>query len=225
MGAMGMGSFARAFEQVLARRSAADGVRELGTLLAVLGWLAVWPALAAAQSGGGGLGALAQVLPQSGQSETWRYVNTGDSFEIENIGDPNAIEYFYAGSDGRADGRRLIEAAVAVHPDSQGSAGLLYGLNDARDLYHVMSLDGQGVVRIFRRDSSGFRPMMEQTSSAYLPGKINRLGIQEKGDEIVLMLNGTEMGAIGGDLFGKGLVGIAAIGQVRAFFNLFSDGS
>ncbi|MEL7344421.1 MAG: hypothetical protein AAFN59_06105, partial [Pseudomonadota bacterium] len=33
-----------------------------------------------------GMGALTSVLPQTGQADSWRYSNPGDSFEVENIG-------------------------------------------------------------------------------------------------------------------------------------------
>ena len=59
--------------------------------------------------------------------------------------------------------------------------------------------------------------------SAYDPGRMNTLRIQENRDEITFFLNGTSLGSVGGDLFGFGGVGVGAVGDVRAFFNLFSD--
>lgn len=172
-----------------------------------------------------GLGALAEFLPPTGQSDVWRYANTGDSFEIENVGDPQAIQYFYVGPEDGREGRRTIEAGLNVHPDSTGAAGLLYGLSDNRDVYHMLTLDAAGMVALYRRDSSGFRLMLEQSSSAYLPEKINRLTIQESGSEITFSLNDTSLGSVSGDLYGRGAVGLGAIGDVRAFFTYFSDGS
>ncbi len=180
---------------------------------------------ATAQSTDTGFGALQNVLPDSGQDDTWRFANTGDSFEIENIGDPQAITYFYAIPKDGTEGRRVIELDIALHPDSQGSAGLLYGLNRSGDLYHMLTLDASGQVSVFRRDSSGVRPMIQRSSEAFLPEKLNRLSIQENGDEITYFLNGTSLGSLGGDLFGSGATGIAAVGDVRAFFTHFSDGS
>ena len=170
------------------------------------------------------MGSLTDYLPATGQSDVWRYSNTGDTFEIENIGDPQSIQYFYVGPSEGAEGSRTIEAGLNVHPDSSGSAGLLYGLNEDRTVYHMFTLDANGMVAMFRRDSSGFRLMIEQSSDAYKPGKINILTLQESGDEVSYSLNGTSLGSIGGDLFGKGAVGLGAVGDVRAFYNYFSDG-
>lgn len=114
--------------------------------------------LAAAQSGSEGFGRLSDYLPASGQDDIWRYSNDGASFEITNTGDPNAIQYFYIGPEAGTEGRRRVSTVLEIHPDSTGSAGLLYGLSDARDLYHMVTLDAQGMVRVFRRDGEGFRP-------------------------------------------------------------------
>ena len=178
-----------------------------------------------AQSSADGLGRLAQFLPQSGQDQIWRYTNTGNSFEIENIGDPQAIQYFYVTPETGLEGKRRIEVGLDIHPDSTGAAGLLYGLNNDRSLYHVLTLNAQGVVTVYRRDGSGFRPLLEQSSDAFLKGKINVLSVQETGDEIEFALNGQTLGSIGGDLFGFGSTGIAAVGDVRAFFTRYSDGA
>lgn len=194
-------------------------------LLGIILWVVLPITPLDAQSADRGFGSLQDYLPPSGQDDVWRYTNTGDSFEIENVGDPQAIKYFYVGPAENSEGRRQIDVDLGVHPDSAGAAGLLYGLNDARDLYHLLTLDAQGMVTVFRRDGSGFRPMLEQSSGAYQPGKINRLTIVENGDEIAFALNGTSLGSIGGDLFGFGSVGLAAVGDVRAFFTYFSDGA
>lgn len=169
-----------------------------------------------------GLGALHDYLPPTGQTGTWRYVNTGQSFEIENIGDANAIQYFYAAPDDDSEGQRTIEAEFIVFKAGDGSAGVLYGLNAARDRYHLLALDGQGKLTLFRRDPTGFQAIVEQISSAFEPGKANRLTIIEQGDEIAFSLNGTALGAIAGALFGYGSVGIAAIGDVHASFTYFA---
>lgn len=179
---------------------------------------------AVAQEPAQGFGVLAQYLPKTGRDDTWRYAKTADSFEIENIGDPGAITYFFLGPRPGSEGRRVIETRLAVHPDSRGSAGLIYGLDRERGVYHMLTLDAAGKVTLFRRDGDGFRPMLEQTSGAYLPGKVNRLKIAESGDEIALFLNEAPIGRVGGDLFGFGGVGIGAVGDVRAIFDMFSEG-
>lgn len=196
--------------------------KALSALGAICG-LFLMGGVAAAQSSGSGMGSLEEFLPPTGQDGAWRYSNTSEGFEIANIGDPQAIQYFYVGPKDGTEGRRRIEADVDLHPDSTGAAGLLYGLNDTRELYHLLTLDAQGLVTVFRRDNSGFRPLLEQSSSAYRPGEINRLTLEENGDEVSFALNGTSLGSIGGDLFGFGSVGLAAVGDVRAFFSYFSD--
>ena len=194
------------------------------TLIPVfLCWMALSTTGALAQSAETGFGALARHLPDSGQDDGWRVVNTGDSFEIENIGNPQAIRYYFVGPAQGREGRRRIEAAVSIHPDSTGSAGLLYGLNEARDVYHMVTLDAQGMLRVFRRDADGFRPMIEQSSDAYVADGMNLLALQENGDEVSFSLNGREMGSIGGDLFGRGGTGLGLVGDVRAFYTYFSD--
>lgn len=180
---------------------------------------------ATAQSGGVGLGRLGQYLPASGQDDIWRFTNNGNSFEIENIGDPQAIKYFFVGPENGTEGRRQINVVLEIHPDSTGSAGMLYGLNDARDLYHMLTLDAQGMVRVFRRDGEGFRSLLEQSSSAFQQGRANMLTIEENEDEISYLLNGTSLGSVGGDLYGFGGVGLAAVGDVQAYFTTFSDGA
>lgn len=192
----------------------------LWALILAIALMAVSPATA--QQAEDGFGPLAQYLPATGQGDVWRYANTGDTFEIENIGDPQAIQYFYLAPADGEEGRRVIETEVSLHPDFDGSAGLLYGLNEARSLYHMLTLGADGMVTMYRRDEAGFRPLIQQTSEAFLPGRVNRLTLHENGDEVRFALNGTELGAIGGDLFGRGAVGLAAVGDVRAFFSHFS---
>ncbi|AHD03114.1 hypothetical protein [Leisingera methylohalidivorans] len=171
------------------------------------------------------MGRLAQYLPASGQDDTWQFINNVNSFEINNIGDPHAIRYFYVGPENGTEGRRRIDVVLEIHPGSTGSAGILYGLNKSRDVYHMLTLDAQGVVRIFRRDDEGFRPLLEQSSSAFQLGRANMLTIVENGNEISYLLNGTSLGSIGGNLYGFGSVGIAAVGEVHAYFTAFSDGA
>lgn len=192
-------------------------------ILSSLVWCLAHVGPVTAQSVNEGLGRLAQYLPVTGQDDIWRYTNNGDSFEIKNVGDPNAIKYFYVGTESGTEGRRKIDVVLEVHPESRGSAGILYGLNDARDQYHMLTLDAQGMVRIYRRDGEGFRPLVEQSSSAFQQGAGNMLSIEENGDEISYLLNGTSLGSVGGDLFGFGDVGLAAVGDVQAYFTLFND--
>lgn len=194
-------------------------------LPALLCWVFLTATAALAQSPAPGFGSLAPHLPASGQDDTWRFVNTGDSFEIENIGNPGAIRYYFVAPTPGTEGSRRIEAGVSIHPDSKGAAGLLYGLKEARDRYHLVTLDAQGVLTVFRRDDSGFRPMLEQSSDAFSAEGVNHLVLEENGDTIAFSLNGSKMGSVGGDRFGFGGTGLAAVGDVRAFFTFFSDGS
>lgn len=187
--------------------------------------VSIFSQVVVAQTSNPGMGRLAEHLPSSGQDDSWRVTNTGDSIEIENLGNPNAIRYYYVGPVQGSEGRRTIETDIGVHPNGSGSAGLLYGLRNQGDLYHMVTLNPDGVVSVFRRDNSGFRPLLEQSSQAFQPGKMNRLKIEEKGDEISFFLNDSKLGLVGGDLFGSGAVGIGVVGDVRAFFNFFSDGS
>lgn len=168
-----------------------------------------------------GLGPLSQYLPQSGQDGAWRYTNNGDSFEIENVSDPNAIKYFYVGPQQGEEGNRVIELDLAIHPDSKGSAGLLYGLNAERTRYHMLTLGSDGTVALYRRDPDGFRLMLSSSSDRFEREKINTLRIEERGDTISYALNGSDLGEVGGDRFGFGAVGIGALGDVRSFFNHF----
>ena len=171
------------------------------------------------------LGRLAPYLPSNGQDGDWHIEYTGGSFSIANAGDPNAIRYYFVEPADGAEGRRTIVADLQIAPEGSGSAGLLYGLNPTRDVYHMMTLDAHGLFSIFRRDADGFRPMVQQTSDAFRPGKVNRLTLTESGDEVSFAINGVGMGSIGGDLFGWGSTGIAAVGDVRATFTFFSEGS
>lgn len=177
----------------------------------------------AAQSGGTGMGRLAGFLPATGQDDGWRYTNNGDGFEIANTGNPQAITYFYVGPEPDTEGRRRVDVELELHPDSAGSAGVLYGLNERRDRYHMITLDARGTVRVFRRDGDGVRPLVEMSSDAFRQGTANRLTVAEDGDGITYLLNGTSLGSLGGDLFGHGSVGIAAEGDVQARFTAFSD--
>jgi len=194
-------------------------------LPALLTWAFLSATVAFAQSPGTGFGSLAPHLPASGQDDTWRFVNTGESFEIENIGNAGAIRYYFVAPTPGTEGKRKIEATVSIHPESEGSAGLLYGLSDTRDLYHVVAIDAQGLLTIFRRDGSGFRTMSQQSSDAFSAEGMNHLILEESGDEITIFLNGTKMGSVGGDRFGFGGTGLAAVGDVRAFYTFFRDGS
>ena len=168
------------------------------------------------------MGPVGEYLPGSGQDGPWKYTTTADSFEIENIGDPNAIKYFYHGHRRSDEGQRRVEVSIGVQDGRSGSAGIIYGLNPDAPSYHLITLSGDGVFRIFRRDSGGFRAMVEATSDAFLPGKINRLKVEEAGDNLTYFLNDRELGSIGGDRFGFGFMGLAAVGDVRAFFNGYS---
>lgn len=177
----------------------------------------------AARAQGSAFGALDGYLPETGVSGGWQYTTAPGSFEIKNVSDPQAIQYFYVAPAKGAEGRRRIETTLSIEPKSTGSAGLLYGLNQQRTLYHMVTLDAKGTVRLFRRDGSGFRAMMETTSSAFLPGKPNQLAIQEKGDEISYFLNGKSLGSLGGNLFGAGAAGLGAVGDVWARYTRFTD--
>ena len=134
----------------------------------------------AAQSGDAGLGRLTDYLPATGRDDAWQYTNTGNGFEISNVGNPQAITYFYVGPEAGTEGRRRIDVVLEVHPDSTGSAGILYGLNEQRDLYHMITLDPQGMVRVFRRDGDGFRALVELSSAAFQQGRANRLTVCDK---------------------------------------------
>ncbi|MEP3276644.1 MAG: hypothetical protein ABJN26_09835 [Stappiaceae bacterium] len=183
--------------------------------------LALCTVVANAQQNGG-MGPLSQILPQTGQDGPWRITNTGGTFEIQNSTDPGPIKYFYAALNEGEEGRRTIEASLVIHPDSQGSAGILYGFDQQNRSYHLLTLGPDGTVTLFRRDDQGFSPFMETKSSDFLKDKINKLRIEEKGDTILYFLNGAKLGEVGGNKFGRGSVGIAAVGAVRAFFDGFS---
>jgi len=189
--------------------------------LLVGGFLSLMPDIGRAEPAD--MGALTPYLPQTGQDGAWRVANSGATFEISNSADPGAIRYYYVASQPGGEGRRTIEASIGIHPESSGSAGLLYGLSEDGGRYHVLALHADGRVSLFRRDADGFRALIEtSTQGVFRSGQQNLLRIDERGDTITYSLNGVALGEVGGGLYGNGAVGIAGVGAVRAFFDRFS---
>lgn len=177
---------------------------------------------AAAQSGG--MGPLGSVLPTTGQDGPWRYQSAETGFTMTNGEDAGALQYFYLNPNPGTEGRRQIDVDVAIDPSRDGLAGLLYGFDPETRFYFVFALEPGNTVSFYRRDQSGFNPMLQSQIDAVRPGA-NRLTIIEKGRDVALMINGVRVGEIGTAGTGQGGVGIAAAGLVRATFGGFAVSS
>lgn len=169
-------------------------------------------------------GALSEFLPAPGTPDPiWQFHRDPDTFQLVNASDGNAITYFYTDAAAGPGSKRRIETEVTLEtmPDQHGFAGLIYGFNPEDRSYYLFVLEPGSRATLYRRDTEGFRPVMERTSGS-IQAQRNVLAIEESGQTIKLIVNGQEFAEIGNDTVGRGGVGIAAGGIVRATFTAFS---
>lgn len=176
---------------------------------------------AAAQSGAG-MGSLDAFLPGGGDEGPWRYERDGPAFRMTNGSDPNALQYFYVNPAPGSEGSRRITVDVTLEPDGNGNplAGLLYGFDADTRSYFLFVLEPGGMIGLYRRNSSGFNPVMQSEVDAIRPGS-NRLTLVERGNNVSLNVNGSRVGEIRMDDIGFGAAGIAAAGLGRFTFDGF----
>jgi hypothetical protein len=174
-----------------------------------------------------GLGAAAQDLGpltpqlQLGAFAPWMAQAEGTAYVLSNTTDPSAVTYFWVGNPAE-EGRRTIAVDVDLREGAEGSgAGLLYGFQEEPRSYFLLMLRPGGTVALVQRTPEGFEERMGIGGDQVKPG-INRLEIRERGKEIDILLNGTNIGAIGNDLIGRGGVGIVATGTGTFAFSNFA---
>ncbi len=151
-----------------------------------------------------------------------------DGFYIlENRTRAGSIRFFYLGprypGAGPVEvGHRVVSVRVRVDADrGDNLGGLLYGYRPDPLFYYAFGLDGEGQAVLYRRNAEGIHPVLSTTLPTG-PSHEGVVSIEERGREIVLRVNGTEVGRLTGEGTGEGGTGILALGRGRFGFREFS---
>lgn len=157
-----------------------------------------------------------------GRQGAWTLSADGAAVLLENAATRGDITYFFAKPKPDEQGQREISVDVnLLRAGPQSFAGLLYGYQDDPKHYYIFAVQGGRAVGLFERTDAGFRQRFG-TQIQSTPDRPMRLTIRERGQLIVLLVNGRELSSFGNDAIGRGAVGIAA-GDVGSYrFSGFS---
>ncbi len=194
------------------RLGRSPGLRGLGLRLALAALVLLAPAAGRAADDPAGLGPLAGAV-LVGEDGVWSGRHEDGRYVLENRNRPNDIRYYYTDLEGRGRGARRAEVRVEVQAeDGAAWAGLLYAFKPDPRFYYVFALTGDGKAVVMRRDGSGLSRVMT-IDNELTRRRSARLGIEERGGEIGLLLDGDSVGGLGGRGMGEGGVGIVAAGR------------
>jgi hypothetical protein len=169
----------------------------------------------------GGMDGLEPYLPE-GQSGPWLGEKAGEVYRMSNTADPGVIQYYFVAPAPGSEGRRKISVKVAIEAAGQGTrAGLIYGRIDNASPYYFFMLEPDGRAVLWHRDAKGgLSEMMSAQEERDTQGFIT-LALEEKGDELVLRVDGKRVGSLSREGLGRGAAGIAAGGTGRFAFTAF----
>ncbi|HBQ39374.1 MAG TPA: hypothetical protein DD808_02190 [Halieaceae bacterium] len=168
-----------------------------------------------------GMGPLSAVIQESDDGG-WRVKNSDGGVTMTNATEPGAIRYYYVNARAAEEGRREVSVDVTLLQSEPGSqAGLLYGFQENPKSYFLFTVGGNGMASLHAMDSTGFHEKTAFSLGTSVTDRIT-LTIRERGNEIALLVNGTEKASLGNDSLGRGAVGVVAshLGSYR--FDSFS---
>jgi len=182
-------------------------MRHLFALPALTLALAMVQPLPAAAFDMGPLGALIT----EGSSPPWTVSDRDGAVVLENTEGEGAIRYYYLTPRPGTEGRRSIEVTVDMAATGEnGAAGLLYGYQAEPRSYWLFRIDAEGRTSFGRFSEAGYEQRMG-TAVEGVDGPVT-LGIEERGDQVTLTVDGQNVGGIGNSEMGRGGVGIVATG-------------
>lgn len=157
-----------------------------------------------------------------GRDGPWRFSEdaaTG-AFVMDNRSDPRAVRFFSLAPQPGTGGKRSVEARVETLEAGGGSAGLLYGLEESRgDAAYFMALrSNDGTVSLHYKHKGGIVRVAEIASAGRGP---LRMKLVEHGRTIDILFNDKKVKSLQSDRFGRGGVGIVALGKGKFGFSGF----
>lgn len=169
-----------------------------------------------------GMGPLEKFL-DLGFSDGWGAGYESGVYWLENSREQGAIRYYYTAFEGTEGGSRTISVRVKMLTDDQNArVGLVYGYNSQTRHYSLILLGPEGQLEVVRRDASGFNTRMSSSTGVNI-GKFTQLSLQEDGNRISVLVDGRDIGSLANDSFGRGSVGIAAVGLGRFGFSDYQE--
>ncbi len=158
------------------------------------------------------MGPLTSII-ESSTGDTWSVQNNGSSVIMENQSDGGSVQYYYANPDSDEEGRREISVELDFsQSQTESLAGLLYGFQPNPKSYFLFTAGNDQHVGLYHKSKNGFKEIMKFSVDNFTSKKI-RLAIQERGNSIALLVNGTEKSTYSNKRTGRGAVGILAVGM------------
>lgn len=161
-------------------------------------------------------------IVQLGQHGPWRLSEdaaTG-AFVMENKTDRQAVKYYSLAMQADTEGRRSVEARLETLEAGGGSAGLLYGLaesNGAVSYFMALRAD-DGAVSLYYKHRGGMVRVADVASAGRGP---LRMKLVERGRTLDILFNDQKVKSLESDRFGRGQVGIVALGMGKFGFSGF----
>ncbi len=183
-------------------------------------FVALLAILSACDSSKADMGPLTSII-QSSMEEPWSVQNNGDSVLMENQNEDGAIRYYFADLSSDEEGQRTISVELDYSQAQTDSlAGLLYGFQPNPKSYFLFTAGNNQNVGLYHKGEQGFREIMKFSVDNFTPEKI-RLAIEERGNDIALLVNGIEKSTYSNNRTGSGAVGIVAAGKGTFQFSGF----
>ncbi len=169
------------------------------------------------------MGVLTDILT-FGQDGPWMcgYDGEGRGYLMMNESDPYAIKFFYVQPAEGDAGRRRFGVDVTVMPgNEQTMAGLIYAHTSEPLHYFLVTIDGQGTVRLLERTDEGIAERMSVAGPEQFDWPV-RLEAAEVDGVLEISVNGQNLGGMGSDGMMTGACGVAAVGGGVLIFNDFA---
>ncbi|MCZ2096987.1 MAG: hypothetical protein LC121_12150 [Anaerolineae bacterium] len=166
------------------------------------------------------IGAIRHVLP-SGRQGAWPGEAEGGVYRVT-ASSRDIIQYYFLDPIAGTEGRRTVSVRLAIESiGEQTRGGLVYGVTANPSTYYIYTFEPVGRVVLFRREPSGKLAQVWSTTVERRTGEFVTLGIRERGDELVLTVDGRDAGSIRSEVGGRGGVGIAVGGTGTFAFTDF----
>lgn len=167
------------------------------------------------------LGNLAAVVTL-GRQGPWRLSEDGatGAFVMENKTDRQAVKHYSLATQVDAEGRRSVEAEIEILEAGGGSAGLVYGLaeNNGAVSYFMALRSVDGAVALYYKHRGGMARVADVGSAGRGP---LRMKLIEHGRTLDILFDGQKVKSLESDRFGRGRVGIVALGRGKFGFSGF----
>ncbi len=157
-----------------------------------------------------GMGPLTGFLFE-GVDDTWSGSLYQNYYTAENRSAEHAVRYYTRRDAGSGAGTRSVAVDVAVAEGSSGRAGLIFGLDRQRNVYHLFVRESDGAFTAYRRHEAG----IDHLVAVVLPdggADFHRLEVREAGEDVELWANGERVAKLSGAGVSQGEIGIVAFG-------------